>query len=804
MDVRLELPRLKCTGCGVCASVCPKDAISMDINESGFGSGFRYPHVDTEACIECGKCVRTCPVLGPDYSALKKPQAFSVKCPSYQMQCASGGVFGFLAEHFISEGGGVVGAAFDENFNLKERYVETLEELPPLLMSKYLQSDPGNIYEEVKKALNTGKKVLFCSTPCQVAALKAYLKKIPSNLYCIDLLCHGVPSNRIFKRYIEEEVNGKVTEVEFRSKEVGWIISMTLVRPSGRKDHIGRKADPYIRLFESWAALRQSCYVCPFNRIPRQGDLTIGDHWGVGAARDRKGVSIVLANNKKGKVLMEILRNGGNMITEVDVPSASTRNRAMTKPTAKPAFYPKINYALDRMSIVDSLWYAGLVQKDVCMVIMSNSNFGNNLTNWSLYRAIKELGYSVVITSKIKTHNKSPLFQKNPYLPDETYTLEQYDLNKYCKIFVVGCDQTFAPLGIKKERLTLLPWVRGDRYKMSYSASLGKSEYTDATKDQIREFAFLLKRFDAISVRESSGPEVMRRTFGVEAEYVLDPVFLTPPSEYRRLARRSTVKIPEEKYVHCYLLDPTPEKIADVKAYAKKAGIGRITCIVNKGKKESIDGFEVIPAKIESFIKLIDNCDLFLTDSFHGMCTAIILNKNFYALSVREFRGQERFRSILDALDLQDRWGTLEDARFDDIDYDAVNEKLKVEVDRSRDWLAKHLEEGMNFDKPLDAYDMQLINADRIQNYETNAFKSLSLAMNSDCRQSDIFEPTVCTNMGRFNLDGSYLPQDTAKAIGWLRRACDCGDATGMELLFKALAEMDDEDSERDRISIAR
>ncbi len=152
MDVRLELPLLKCTGCSACASVCPSDAITMEIKESGFGKGFRYPVVNTEACIECGKCVNTCPVLNPDYSALENPPVFSVKCPSYQMKCSSGGVFGFLAEHFISEEGGVVGAAFDENFDLKERYIETIEELPPLLGSKYLQSDPGNIYDEVKKS----------------------------------------------------------------------------------------------------------------------------------------------------------------------------------------------------------------------------------------------------------------------------------------------------------------------------------------------------------------------------------------------------------------------------------------------------------------------------------------------------------------------------------------------------------------------------------------------------------------------------------------------------------------------------
>ncbi len=804
MDVRLELPLLKCTGCSACANVCPADAISMEINESGFGAGFRYPRIDTDACIKCGKCVSTCPILNPDYSTNKKPGVYSVKCPSFQNTCASGGVYGFLAEKFLEDGGGVCGAAFDEEFNLKERYIESIDELPPLLKSKYLQSDPADVYPKVKEALKTGKNVLFCSTPCQVAGLKAYLKKVPKNLFCVDLLCRGVPSNEVFKRYIKENVTGEVENIEFRSKEVGWTTSMTYVRPKGKTEHISRREDPYIRLFESWAALRESCYECPFNRVPRQGDLTIGDHWGIGAEnRDKKGVSIVLVNNKKGEALLKMLDDADNSIVKTDLPAASARNRAMTKATLRPEVHAKLTHALETMSITDAFWYSGMIKKDVCMVIMSNWNYGNNITNWSLYRAIKKMGYSIVLVSRFNTHRKSPLFQKSPYLADETYIQEPYALNEHCKIFLVGCDQTFAPMGIKKQRLTLLPWVRGDRYKMSYSASLGKSEF-ESSPDNIREFGFLFKRFDAISVRESSGPRIMHDTFGVDAEYVLDPVFLSSAEDYRRLIKRSKAKVPDEKFVHCYLLDPIPEKIEAVKAYAKKIGISKITCVVNKGEGLVIDGFDVYKAKVETFLKLIDRCELFLTDSFHGMCMSIILNKNFYALTVSKFRGLERFNSILGFLGLEDRWSTNAEPKFDDIDFEEVNKKLSTEIERSRNWLAEHLAEGMEFDKPLDAYDMQLINADRIQSCNTTSFKQMSVMMNGDCDNSDIYEPEVCSMLGNCYLNGKYVAKDPKKGIAWLKRACESFDTSAMIALCDALAEMDDEESKKDLLSVAR
>ncbi|MBR6205097.1 MAG: Coenzyme F420 hydrogenase/dehydrogenase, beta subunit C-terminal domain [Candidatus Methanomethylophilaceae archaeon] len=805
MDVRLELPLLKCTGCSACESVCPKGAISMDINSQGFGKGFRYPHVDASKCIECGKCVKTCPVLNPSYSGDKKPKVYSVKCPSHQMKCASGGVFGFLADRFLSEGGGVCGAAFDEGFELRERYVEDPEGLPPLLSSKYLQSYPGDVYSEIEKSLKAGKKVLFCSTPCQVAGLKAYLKKAPGNLYCVDLLCRGVPSNELFKRYLHETFNGDIENVGFRSKSVGWTTSMTISRPNGKEEVYSRKDDPYIRLFESWASLRESCYECPFNRIPRQGDLTIGDHWGVGAEnRNRKGISIVLVNSKKGKELLDMIEKGGNSVIETDIESASARNRAMTKPTAKPKAYAKLQAGLESLSVSDALWYAGLVKKDVCMVLMSNRNFGNNLTNWSLYRTIKSMGYSVVMTSRNRTHRISPLFQKNPYRPDESFVLDPYRLNDLCKVFLVGCDQTFAPMGISKERVTLLPWVRGDRYKMSYSASLGKSVYEDATEDQIKQFAYLFKRFNAVSVREASGPGLMRETFGVDAECVMDPVFLSTADDYRSLAATSRIKAPREKYVHCYLLDPTPDKVAEVKRYAKRMGIKKITCIVNKGERTPIEGFEVHRARVESFIELLDKSSLFVTDSFHGLCMAMILNKNFYALKVKKIRGEERFRSILGLVGLEDRWASVAEPRFDDIDYGPVNSILGKEVERSKAWLKEHLEQGMAFDGPLDAYDMQLVNADRVMSFQSASFRQASFAMNADCRSSEVFDPSVCASIGNSYHAGRSVPKDDSKAIEWLKRACMSGDVPSMVALRRILRGRDDEESRRDLLSTTR
>lgn len=805
MDVRLELPLLKCTGCGACANICPSNAITMELRQSGFGSGFRYPEVDNDKCVECGRCVRTCPVLHPDYSGAKPPEAYSVKCPEYQRECASGGVFGALAYRFVKNGGGVCGAAFDEEFNLKERYVDDVDDVFPLLKSKYIQSEPGDVYVQVEKALETGKKVLFCSTPCQVAGLKAFLKNVPDNLYCVDLLCHGVPSNEIFKRYLDKETRGKVVSAEFRSKQMGWTTSMTLVFEDGVVKRMTRKEDPFIRYFDSWAALRDSCYQCQFNRIPRQGDMTIGDHWGIGPEkRDRNGVSIVYVNTEKGKELLKMLEEDGNSVETTDFRASTVRNRAVTKPTAKPPQYPILHETIGRMRVVDSLWYAGLIKKDVCIVVMSNRNYGNNLTNWSLYRAVKNLGYSVVLVTRRGTHNISPMFRGSPYLPNETYVHEAYMLNKHCKVFMVGCDQTFAPMGILKDRFTLLPWVRGDRYMMSYSASIGKTSYEGIPDESLKEYGFYLRRFDAISVRETSTPQTMKETFGVDAECVLDPVFLTSAKEYRILSERSRPKAPEGRYLHCYLLDPTPEKIRGVREYARKMGIKKITCVLNQGDKMAIEGFRVIPAKVEYFIRLLDNCALFVTDSFHGICMSIILNKNFYALGINESRGTERVRSILDHLGLMDRWSSKAEPKFDDIDFEPVNKILEEDIARSREWLKSHLEEGMKANKQLDAFDMSIMTMDRVTNGTSPLFYGLTLNCNKDCEHSPVYDPEVCLSFARSFRDGIDTAKDPDAAIEWFKRACYSNDQNAMLELLDMYLAMDDPSVHRDIVALSR
>ena len=310
------LDKKECCGCTACLHICPKQCISMKQDDEGF----LYPVIDKNICINCGLCEKVCPVTTPVYKN-KKGDVYAayVKDISQRMQSTSGGIFYVVAEWVIKQGGIVYGAAFDVNFKLRHIGVDVMQDLNKLRGSKYLQSDLGNVFSEIKTYLQQGRWVYFTGVGCQVAGLNAFLRKEYDTLITSDLVCHGVPSQLMFDWYMDylrKKEKGNIVSYSFRDCK-GWggcetYEYVSQIRGRGIKKLHGYFLSPYLYSF-MWAFdYRYSCYDCKFAKVPRQGDITLADYWGVKKFFRNldvsKGVSLILINNKKGEFVWERIK----------------------------------------------------------------------------------------------------------------------------------------------------------------------------------------------------------------------------------------------------------------------------------------------------------------------------------------------------------------------------------------------------------------------------------------------------------------------------------------------------------------
>lgn len=340
MGKNIGLVDKACVGCRSCEQVCPVSCISFMADKEGF----LYPQINTSECIQCGKCLMHCPVLEKKGRQNAK-DVYGVKNRNRKkmMQSASGGLSDLAAQYILSQNGCVFGCAYDEELRVRHIEITDRNDLYKIQSSKYVQSDLGKCYTDIKKRLECGKIVLFTGTPCQVGGLYSYLgEENRENLYTIDLICHGVPSPLFFEKYLEYQKKKLGEEIEyynFRSKEKrGWG-TQCLIKTATKTKESKLSLDKYGKHFMEGSCYRECCYRCEYANTERVGDITCGDFWGIEKKYplfvDSAGVSVALVNTQQGRRLFNEMREDADVI-KVSLEDVLPQQGNLTAPTKRP------------------------------------------------------------------------------------------------------------------------------------------------------------------------------------------------------------------------------------------------------------------------------------------------------------------------------------------------------------------------------------------------------------------------------------------------------------------------------------
>ena len=335
-----------CVGCFLCSFVCPTQCIHMSFDELGFS----HPKIDDKSCLNCGLCLSKCPInqhKNHDCPIGETAFGFSNDDSEFLKQSSSGGFFSYLANEMVKkEKAKVFGAAFVDKTDLRMICADNDISLKPLFGSKYVQASLHDAFSSLRDSLNNGDIVLFCGTPCQVAAITSLFgNEPPSNLFLIDFICHGVSSPTIFKDYIKtkEIQNGPVSQIKFRYKQESWASYGMLIKYENGEEIFESKNDNYVyKAFLSNYSLRESCFNCCFKGKNRFSDITIGDYWGVEKIYPnsdcKRGLSIVIPNTIKGNNLIK--KYGVNHdFLKTDIATVARFNSSYIAPVKKPRNY---------------------------------------------------------------------------------------------------------------------------------------------------------------------------------------------------------------------------------------------------------------------------------------------------------------------------------------------------------------------------------------------------------------------------------------------------------------------------------
>lgn len=712
MEKTIEcVARDRCTGCGACYNKCPVGAITMKYNKEGF----LFPYIDKDKCISCGLCHKACPELNIELVRSRmheEGQCYAAMAEDdIRMISSSGGIFTLMADYIYSQNGVVCGAVYSDDYQYVYHIIsESKEDLDLLRGSKYVQSDTKETYKKIEGALSKGRKVLFVGCPCQVSGLYSFLNKKYDNLYTIDLVCHGANSIYAYQSYIKEIANGRIIKsVNFRDKSVfGWSSSVTVKFIDGTSYNAAWNKNKWYDCFSEGIMIRECCSSCHYAQKKRIGDITLGDFWQVHkwdeSCNDWKGTSLVLANDCKGEYLFSAIQDRLKLSKEASIDFAAKYNGQLVRPSKKADGRKYFFNHLEKDGYHKAWWYGHKWRYDVGLIgWWFAANYGSVLTYYALGRILEDMNLLPIMlripkldgTGWESITQRNVEFMQNYFPVSKTRKYENIDeYNKFCDAFMLGSDQLWVSFYNNMVGYTFfLDFADETKRKIAYATSIGRDKYEGSEEDK-QIVKSLLRRFDAISVRESSGVEVCKNEFDVEAVRMLDPVFLCEKKYYDLLADNSRIAR-NYPYILCYILDPTEEKRQAIRLIEEKYGMKSVVILdmksFEKCSKLWINENVIYNVGIEEFIYFIKNCKYMITDSHHGACFAMIYHKNFVAIA-NERRGKTRFESLFNLLRLNYlllEEGDLVDkiANVADVDYISVDEILKQEIKASKEWL---------------------------------------------------------------------------------------------------------------------
>lgn len=697
-----------CVGCGACENICPVKAISMQENSEGF----LYPVVDADLCVSCNKCNKACPVQKDEKKAVKST-AYAAwnKDSAVLRQSSSGGVFSVLAQYVLAKGGAVFGAALDEKNVVKHILIDNADDLEKLRGSKYVQSEIGHILVKAEELLKSGRQVLFSGTPCQVAGLSSYLGKDFDNLLTVDVACHGVPSPKVWQKYLSE-LGDDVSQINFRDKKGGWKKYCFSYEADGKKICGAAKQNIFFKGFLKNLFLRKSCGACQFANMCRPGDFTLADFWGIQKLNRKldnfQGTSLVLSNTPKADKVLEECQESFTKLQKVPLEKAVRRNKVLYQSlkahNARDAFFSLYGDQSFSELTAAKLYkdeYHQLLNNQVDdkkVGIMnfhySNTNFGAVMVPYALSEVLKKHGYQPEIINfvpKFKA-DKNEVFEafREKYLTRTFICRSMRDLeivSKSFRRFVTGSDQVFR---WHRNGKYLFNFVSGLANIISYAGSFGKDKYEG--KD-ISFVAELFKRFDAVSVREKSGIVVLKEKFGVDSTWVLDPTLLLEDKDYEQIIKNEKVVTPEKKYIGYMFLN---NRIKEDSFTHLKNEYELVNCLKTDGKFHGV----------AQWLNYIKNCDYFITDSFHGCVFAAIFKKQFVCIS-RERGGNSRLESLFERLGINPKRfysqiHYVDMSSFEEIiDYDIVEKRLQAARKDSLDYLLSSLKLPLTYKERL-------------------------------------------------------------------------------------------------------
>ena len=638
---------------------------------------------------------------------------------------SSGGMFAELAKYVLVQNGVVFGCAMErleEGFDVKHIYIEKEENLYKLQGSKYVQSNLGNTIKQAKEFLDQGRFVLFSGTPCQIAGLKAYLRKDYDNLLTVDLSCTGTPSLKIFNDYIkflENKYKQKIINFEFRNKEkMGWSCGNAIITLENSKQKIiYNNTSAYLNLFINKKLQDSKCQNCKYSGLKRISDITVADAWGIeieypellkNKFNKNKGISLVLINSEKANNIFNLIQN--NVISEkININRLTKYNNPLQTRQQKDIEKKYINewkingyQGLDKLFKKELGWkyyyhilknhtpkfikniikYCTHKIKVDCLLITAYMwpNYGSLLAAYCLEKTINRFGYSTKHIHYGNTFCYSPNFGhffRKSHLSLTKLCVSKKDftkLNNHTNTYILGSDNLLNLKANKFDFVTqcLLKFSDINKKHLMISGSIGEWDGSTKTEEEHNYIKQLLARFDYLSTREEHGKEVFKNIYNCNADWINDPVFYLEKEDYLELIK--DVKENYSNKIMQYILYPTEKTNEIVKYFKEKTNKE----IIKFDGNDNVKCFSRHKGKlVENWLSAIINSDLIITDSFHCVAFSLIFNKPF--VCIKNTHATVRFTSLFKRLGINiPLIENIEDLEKVSLDYDKnqVNNQL--------------------------------------------------------------------------------------------------------------------------------